>query len=165
MTMNLDFSGLTRDKKPAYQLKQDEEPINKGLAPLENEAEQRQQLINDSEILLKDYQHNKKLVHEKTIQINQAILNGDNVYKILIESLEVISLLTNEPQFYQSNQANLLAIYGTGLAEEQAQEIIKDDTLKRLERLTEARERAVTESDKQRLTNAIKQHERTLESP
>ncbi|MGI6227202.1 MAG: hypothetical protein ACOYJ1_13210 [Peptococcales bacterium] len=102
----------------------------------------------------------KKSEHLK-IEINKGIQAGQPIYKLLLKSIECISLMTGDKIFYTMSKDNLQTIYEI-LGEPEAKEIESQEVRSRLNKLNTAYELEADTRAKQRIKNAIKAHQEKL---
>ena len=110
----------------------------------------------------KEYQKNIKRAERLRTEINKDIQAGEPAYKVLLKTIECISLMTGDKLFYDMNKSNLQTIYGI-LGEPAAIEIEKQEVEQRLKKLMAAYEQEQPEDVKQRIKNAIRAHQEKLE--
>lgn len=119
--------------------------------------------------------------------ITQGVATGENPYKLLLEAVNAIALLTNNPCFFNQLCSDIQRIHGFGLLEPQALEIELNNVSHRLERLRESEARTEeiirennytleeyplvqnispanleAASDLRRIKHAIRQHEKRI---
>lgn len=145
-------------KKPA------EGKIEPQAQALQRKADNRQKQIEDSARVLKEYQTNKRLTNGLVSEITKGIQQGIDVYDLFLKAVEALALATNDTALYERTRDNLKVIYGIGLKETRALELEKEDTQKRLERLTQALNNADRVEHKERIKNAITAHQKHLET-
>lgn len=178
--MELDFSkidSLGSTYKPASEpkevnsskiLKTTKKPTEGKIEPrtqaLQRKADNRQQQLEDSARVLKEYQTNKRLTNRLVSEITKGIQQGIDVYDLFLKAVEALALATNDTALYERTRDNLKVIYGIGLKETRALELEKEDTQKRLERLTQALNNADRVEDKERIKNAITAHQKHLKA-
>ena len=116
---------------------------------LQRKADHRKQQLAVSADVLKEYQANKRLTTSIVAEINNGLQQGQDIYDLF--------LMARSRDAVQS-------VYGVGLKKPRAVEIEKQDTQKRLKRLTESLEEASDISDQLRLKRAIQAHQKRLDS-
>lgn len=131
---------------------------------LQRKADNRRKQLEDSAGVLKEYQTNKRLTNRLVSEITKGIQQGIDVYDLFLKAVEALALATNDTALYERTRDNLKAIYGIGLKETRALELEKEDTQKRLERLTQALNNADRVEDKERIKNAITAHQKHLKA-
>ena len=178
--MDLDFSkidSLGSPQKPANEpkelnhsktLKTAKKPAEGKIEPqaqsLQRKADHRKQQLAISANVLKEYQTNKRLTNGLVSEITKGIQQGIDVYDLFLKAVEALALATNDTALYERTRDNLKVIYGIGLKETRALELEKEDTQKRLERLTQALNNADRVEHKERIKNAITAHQKHLET-
>lgn len=109
----------------------------------------------------REQQENIRRAKQLRADINKGVQAGEPIYKLLLTTIECISLMTGEELFYRANKENLQTIYGI-LGEPEAIEIERQEVQQRLNNLKAAYEREEAADAKRRIQNAIKAHEDKL---
>ena len=176
--MKLDFSkidSLGSPQKPANEFKATDhtntpkttkKPSEGKLEAqsLQRKADQRKQQLAISADVLKEYQANKKLTTRIVAEINHGLQQGQDIYDLFLKAVEGLALTTNDPDLMARSREAVQSVYGVGLRKTRAVEIEKQETQKRLKRLTESLEEASNISDQLRLKRAIQAHQKRLDS-
>ena len=176
--MKLDFSkidSLGSPQKPANEFKATDhtntpkttkKPAEGKLEAqsLQRKADHRKQQLAISADVLKEYQTNKKLTTRIVAEINHGLQQGQDIYDLFLKAVEGLALTTNDPDLMARSREAVQSVYGVGLRKPRAVEIEKQETQKRLKRLTESLEEASDISDQLRLKRAIQAHQKRLDS-
>ena len=96
--------------------------------------------------------------------MKQQLENWLNIYDLFLKAVEGLALTTNDPGLMARSREAVQSVYGVGLRKPRAVEIEKQETQKRLKRLTESLEEASDISDQLRLKRAIQAHQKRLDS-
>ena len=131
---------------------------------LQRKADHRKQQLAVSADVLKEYQANKRLTTSIVAEINHGLQQGQDIYDLFLKAVEGLALTTNDPGLMARSRDAVQSVYGVGLRKTRAVEIEKQDTQKRLKRLTESLEEASDISDQLRLKRAIQAHQKRLDS-
>lgn len=163
--MELDFTrlnslALKEFDKAEREPRPDAEPTA-GERRLQRDVDTRQREIE----AYKTYQENIKISSQLQTEILKGVKQGESVYNLFLKATKAISLMTHDILFYNQLEADIRAIYGTGLLESQPLEIELTAVQERLQRLREAHAReGEPEDSRQRIMNAIKAHEARVET-
>lgn len=178
--MDLDFSkldSLGSPQKPADELlitdytnipKEQEKHVEAKPEPntqaLQRKADNRKKQLEDSAGILKEYQTHKRLTNRLVADITKGLQQGADIYDLFLKAVEALALTTNDTALYERSKQNIKTVYGIGLGETRALELERQDTQRRLERLTDAFKRADRVEDRERLKNAIEAHQKHLDT-
>lgn len=106
------------------------------------------------------HQNNIKLTADLQTAILKGLKRGESVYTLFLKASKAISLMTGNTLFIDQVEADIRAIYGEGLTEEEPLQRELEETEKRLTKLKQSAERETIPTDsKARILNAIKAHE------
>ncbi len=119
--------------------------------------------LENAEMVYAKYQENILKSDGLQCEINRGLKAGESVYNLFLKAVQAISLMTNNPVFYDVAKKDLLAIYGIGLGEPQVLQFELSDTETRLDKLKQAAEREQDEDTLSRIRTAIRYHEQTIE--
>ena len=131
---------------------------------LQRKADHRKQQLAVSADVLKEYQANKRLTTSIVAEINHGLQQGEDIYDLFLKAVEGLALTTNDPNLTARSREAIQAVYGVGLKKPRAVEIERQETQKRLKRLTESLEEASDIPDQLRLKRAIQAHQKRLDS-
>ncbi|MCM1277242.1 MAG: hypothetical protein NC299_18105, partial [Lachnospiraceae bacterium] len=73
------------------------------------------------------YQENILKSDDLQCEINRGLKSGESIYNLFLKAVKAVSLMTNNPAFYDVAKKDLLAIYGIGLGEPQALQLELND--------------------------------------
>ena len=132
----------------------------KPLVSKENVTEALQERLAGT---YREHQENIRQAGQLRAEINKGVQAGEPIYKLLLKSIECISLMTGEKLFYDMNKDNLQTIYGI-LGEPEAIEIERQEIENRLNHLKVAYENEEQADAKRRIKNAIKAHQDKIEN-
>jgi hypothetical protein len=127
------------------------EPLQTGIltAHIEDERARREQAKAEAD--------NTKRSEQLRIKITKDILGGVAVHEILLTALECISVMTGDTAFSEQNRQQLQA-QGVVVGDKVAVAIELQELRERAERM-KRRQVDTSGDERQRLDNAIKQHE------
>ena len=131
---------------------------------LQRKADHRKQQLAVSADVLKEYQANTRLTTSIVAEINHGLQQGQDIYDLFLKAVEGLALTTNDPDLMARSREAVQSVYGVGLKKPRAVEIERQETQKRLKRLTESLEEASDISDQLRLKRAIQAHQKRLDS-
>lgn len=156
-SIKIDYSELPRvPKKPA-----ESKPEAQSL---QRKADHRKQQLKISADVLKEYQANKKLTTSIVAEINHGLQQGQDIYDLFLKAVEGLALTTHDPDLMARSKEAIQLVYGVGLRKPRAVEIEKQETQKRMKRLTESLEETSNIPDQLRLKRAIQAHQKRLDS-
>lgn len=157
--MELDFSKIKDLKADAKKkdLAKDKKQAN-STPTLQKVADRKKAQLEESAKVLKDYQKNKLLAGNLIAEINKGMLEGADIYSLLLKAIEALSLTVNEKTLYSNCVDNLTSIYGVGLHNEAPLKMKLENAQERLERLTEALDRTNDTIEQKRIKNAVEAH-------
>ena len=96
---------------------------------------------------------------QKTTELLKGIQRGEGIYTLFLQAVEIIGLMTGDTVIHNQAAEDIKSIYGVGLLERQPLQMELDEIRQRLDKLTEATERAGQPDDTlMRIYNAIAQH-------
>lgn len=105
---------------------------------------------------------------QRSSELLQGIQRGEDIYKLFLQAIEIIGLMTGDTVIHKQAAEDIKTIYGVGLLEPYPLQLELSEIRQRLGKLTEATERADQPDDTlKRIYNAIAQHktrERQIES-
>lgn len=137
----------------------DRESLPEQLPLLAKEAREAEQEKERNRAAYTEYQHNIAAAGTLRSDILKGLKEGRSICRLFLQSCEIISLMTGESLFYNTVKADILEIYGEGLAQPEPLSLEIQETRDRLERLTAAAEK---DPAGQRITGAIKAHRERL---
>ena len=112
-------------------------------------------------VAYREYQDNIKRSGQLVDNITKGIQEGENLYTLLLWSIEAIGRMTGNPLFYEQGKLNLQAIYGAlgydAPLEHRAQEVQE-----RLTRLYSSLDLEQDPDARERIERAIREHRRRL---
>jgi len=157
----IDFSSLRElDKRSGT-------PPTSSTAPhcsleLQALSDANRQKLKNAEMVYAKYQENTLKSDGLQCEINRGLKAGESVYNLFLKAVRAISLMTNNPVFYDVAKKDLLAIYGIGLGEPQALQLELNDVQKRLNKLEQATEREQDKDNLSRIKTAIAYHKKAV---
>lgn len=110
-----------------------------------------------------EYQKNTLLSDSLQCEINKGLKAGEDIYTLFLKAVQAVSLMTNNPTFYNVARKDLLAIYGMALEKPPALQIELNEVQARLDKLRQAAEREQDTDDIARIKTAIQYHEKAVE--
>lgn len=142
-------------KKPLETLSEGVEGINK----LQREADRKEQDIDRSLAICREYQQNIKTSSQLQTEILKGARAGEDIYSLFLKAVKAISIMTSNTVFYSQIEGDIKAIYGQGLLDPLPLQIELQEIQERLARLREAEQRELDGDSKDRIKRAIKAHE------
>lgn len=142
-------------KKPSETLSEGVEGINK----LQREADRKEQDIDRSLAICREYQQNIKTSSQLQTEILKGARAGEDIYSLFLKAVKAISIMTSNTVFYSQLEGDIRAIYGQGLLNPVPLQIELQEIQERLARLREAEQRELDGDSKDRIKRAIKAHE------
>ena len=142
-------------KKPSETLSEGVEGINK----LQREADRKEQDIDRSLAICREYQQNIKTSSQLQTEILKGARAGEDIYSLFLKAVKAISIMTSNTVFYSQFEGDIRAIYGQGLLNPVPLQIELQEIQERLARLREAEQRELDGDSKDRIKRAIKAHE------
>jgi hypothetical protein len=113
----------------------------------------------------KAYQDNIKRSGELRAEILRGIKSGEPTPTLLLKAVECISNMTGDKLFYTQAEKDIKAIYGEAFLSGESLELELVEVEERLSMLKKACKReGIDEGDKERITIAIKSHEKRQET-
>lgn len=113
----------------------------------------------------KAYQDNIKRSGELRAEILRGIKSGEPTPTLLLKAVECISNMTGDKIFYTQAEKDIKAIYGEAFLSGESLELELVEVEERLSMLKKADKREdIDEGDKERITIAIKSHEKRQET-
>lgn len=113
----------------------------------------------------KAYQDNIKRSGELRAEILRGIKSGEPTPTLLLKAVECISNMTGDKLFYTQAEKDIKAIYGEAFLSRGSLELELVEVEERLSMLKKACKREdIDEGDKERITIAIKSHEKRQET-
>ena len=113
----------------------------------------------------KAYQDNIKRSGELRAEILRGIKSGEPTPTLLLKAVECISNMTGDKLFYTQAEKDIKAIYGKAFLSGESLELELVEVEERLSMLKKACKReGIDEGDKERITIAIKSHEKRQET-
>ena len=113
----------------------------------------------------KAYQDNIKRSGELRAEILRGIKSGESTPILLLKAVECISNMTGDKLFYTQAEKDIKAIYGEAFLSRGSLELELVEVEERLSMLKKACKReGIDEGDKERITIAIKSHEKRQET-
>lgn len=113
----------------------------------------------------KAYQDNIKRSGELRAEILRGIKSGEPTPTLLLKAVECISNMTGDKLFYTQAEKDIKAIYGEAFLSRGSLELELVEVEERLSMLKKACKReGIDEGDKERITIAIKSHEKRQET-
>lgn len=109
------------------------------------------------------YSENIKQSEQLRRKINLDIQQGKELYKILLDALQCISLMAGEPEFFESNKRQLQA-QALALGEPSAISIEVEAIESRVVRMKAYLEGVICTDERQRVRTAIQRHEKRKEA-
>lgn len=122
---------------------------------LDAEKREREQLRE----MYSTYQENIKRAGSCRSDVLKGIKRGEDPLDLLLTAIECISLMTGDTVIYKQAEEDITAIYGWGLGYKQPLHRQLRNARERLEKLKQA---TVLPEDRQRLNNAIREHEEVI---
>lgn len=110
-----------------------------------------------------EYQDNTRRAGTGRTNIIKGLQEGQDVCILFLEAVDVIGSMTGDADFPRRVRAELEAVHGIGLGEEQPRRMALDAIQGRLHRLTEAARRETDPGELQRINGAIKAHRAALD--
>jgi len=174
---SLAFMDFTAPKKPSETLKGEGEyktPIEakkpletlteglEGINKLQREADRKNQDIDRSLAICREYQQNIKTSSQLQTEILKGVRAGEDIYSLFLKAVKVISLMTSNTVFYSQIEGDIRAIYGQGLLEPLPLQIELQQVQERLKRLREAEERELEADSRERIKRAVTAHENRI---
>lgn len=105
---------------------------------------------------------------QKTTELLKGIQRGENIYKLFLQAIEIIGLMTGDTVIHNQAAEDIKTVFGVGLLEPYPLQMELEEIRQRINKLSEATERADQLDDSlKRIYNAIAQHktrERQIES-
>lgn len=149
-------------------LKENKTRLELNLEPLFNSNKALNKLQAEADVNRKERELFTKVVREQQQNISKSELlvsdllkgsnRGDNIYSLLLEAVEIITLLTGNTALLEQIKRNLLEIYHIGLNEEGANEPFKADARERINKLKKAIDTETDKDIKKRLQDALKRN-------
>lgn len=113
----------------------------------------------------KAYQDNIKQSGDLRAEILRGIKSGESTPTLLLKAVECISNMTGDKLFYTQAEKDIKAIYGEAFLSGESLELELVEVEERLSMLKKAYKREdIDEGDKERITMAIKSHEKRQET-
>ena len=113
----------------------------------------------------KAYQDNIKRSGDLRAEILRGIKSGESTPTLLLKAVECISNMTGDKLFYTQAEKDIKAIYGEAFLSGESLELELVEVEERLSMLKKADKREdIDEGDKERITIAIKSHEKRQET-
>lgn len=113
----------------------------------------------------KAYQDNIKRSGDLRAEILRGIKSGESTPTLLLKAVECISNMTGDKLFYTQAEKDIKAIYGEAFLSGESLELELLEVEERLSMLKKADKREdIDEGDKERITIAIKSHEKRQET-
>lgn len=113
----------------------------------------------------KAYQDNIKRSGDLRAEILRGIKSGESTPTLLLKAVECISNMTGDKLFYTQAEKDIKAIYGEAFLSGESLELELVEVEERLSMLKKAYKREdIDEGDKERITIAIKSHEKRQET-
>lgn len=94
-------------------------------------------------------------------EITKGIQAGQSTYRLLLKSMECISLMTGDTVFYSQGKDELQKLYGI-FGDQEAKATEREEVQQRLTRLLEAYDREQNTDDKRRIKTAIDRHKEKI---
>ena len=111
------------------------------------------------------YQDNIKRSGDLRAEILRGIKSGESTPTLLLKAVECISNMTGDKLFYTQAEKDIKAIYGEAFLSGESLELELVEVEERLSMLKKADKREdIDEGDKERITIAIKSHEKRQET-
>lgn len=103
----------------------------------------------------------------KSEELQAAVIKGakagESPYRLLLQCAKAISLMTDNPTFYEQIERSVRAVYGEALRETVPLTIDLEQTEERLGRILEAEEKAQSLDLKEELQHAIRAHRNRID--
>lgn len=113
----------------------------------------------------KAYQDNIKRSGDLRAEILRGIKSGESTPTLLLKAVECISNMTGDKLFYTQAEKDIKAIYGEAFLSGESLELELVEVEERISMLKKADKREdIDEGDKERITIAIKSHEKRQET-
>lgn len=135
-----------------------------GIGDLKRKTDLRQAEKSQNKQIFKSYQEAIKQSELLQCDILKGIAEGENIYSLFLKACKVISVVTSNKVFYEQAQEDTKAIYGAGLAEPAAAELLAAEVKARLDKLEQALKGDLDEAEKSRIKTAIAQHKKKIET-
>lgn len=94
--------------------------------------------------------------------ILKGIKAGEDPLSLLVNAMEVISLMTGNKAIYIQSREDIKAVYGWGLGESAPLEKEIVETKKRIQKMSDSLTGDLPEEAKKRIKEAIKEHEKYI---
>lgn len=171
--MALDFSALDEISRPRITFKGRladivevcEDDPHEALLGASGAAEQR---LNKAKLervrirkMYEAYQECIRRARNLRADIFKGIKRGEDPLELLLQAIEVISILTGDTMAYTESKEDILTIYGRGLGDHTALSMRLEEATRRLERLRRA---DVPPCEAKRVGLAIASHEELIQT-
>lgn len=157
----IDFSPLRELNKSGTSTAHPSAPnISPRLQALSDENRAR---LEEASRIRAEYQKNTLLSDSLQCEINKGLKVGEDIYTLFLKAVQAVSLMTNNPTFYNVARKDLLAIYGMALEKPPVLQIELNEVQARLDKLRQAAEREQDTDDIARIKTAIQYHEKAVE--
>lgn len=158
--MELDFSPIyNANARNTTNAPRDKPPVS---PKLQNLSDENRAKLEHAANVYAEYQKNTLLSDSLQCEINKGLKAGEDIYILFLKAARAVSLMTNNPTFYDVARKDLLAIYGIGLEKPPVLQIELNEVQARLDKLRQAAECEKDTDDTARIKTAIQYHEKAV---
>lgn len=148
---------------PAGQAAQSAQDKEEQAIDLLSAYKEQQEAREQTRRIYAEYQDNTRRASTGRTDIIKGLQEGQDVCTLFLEAVDVIGGMTGDADFPRRVRAELEAVYGIGLGEEQPRRMALEAIQGRLHRLAEVAARETDPDELQRIKGAIKAHRDALD--